>query len=667
MTSGTVPGKSFRWPGGWRTVPSFRLVYASERGRAVLVLVVALLQGVLHLALMPPWQHYDEPTHFEYAWLIANSGRLPASGATDTGLRRELVASMIEHRFYDRVPQPNWLSDDRRIEIGPSELRHPPAYYLLVSLPLRLTHFLPVASQLYVARTVSLLLFLITVTVTLGLMRDLTPAGHILRWAVPLTLAGMPPFVDIMTAINSDVGAVLVFSLFLWGAVRTIRFGVTWRRATWVIGTALLALLVKNTAAPAVVLLPVVFSIAAWVHRRWRWRWLILGWLALLAAGLVVVFELNDAAYWYRWREAAIQAAPTRVHDPAAPVGPHAVALESRSRDERRVLSTPILPADVAPLAGHQVTVGGWIWANRAATIRGVGLNIGQQGSQDLNPVSRPVTVTTEPRFVAWTFELPADTAALHFIFSGASVAPTTEWLRVRLDGAILVDGAYSADAPPEFDNISAHTGTWSGQRFTNLVRTASAEAAWPRLRPWGEHALARASPQSPVQVLEALFDVQRTGPVLINPIAFTVLQGFFNGFGWGHIWMRGSVWPVVFLALALSSVVGCARWLFQSEPSRARELRPALLFLGLAGVLGWSLAILRPLPLFEARMVFPTARYAFPAMIPTVLVLVAGWSALWTRSYRLFGMCLLVGFMIGLNVAAVWTIKSFYGSLPFT
>ncbi len=33
----------------------------------MVVLVIGLVPGMSNLVLLPPWQHYDEPIHFEYA------------------------------------------------------------------------------------------------------------------------------------------------------------------------------------------------------------------------------------------------------------------------------------------------------------------------------------------------------------------------------------------------------------------------------------------------------------------------------------------------------------------------------------------------------------------------------------------------------------------------
>ncbi len=66
----------------------------------IIVLLVGLLDGLIFVLLMPPWQHYDEPNHFEYAWLIANRGKLPQMGDYDQEMRRQTAVSMIAHNFF---------------------------------------------------------------------------------------------------------------------------------------------------------------------------------------------------------------------------------------------------------------------------------------------------------------------------------------------------------------------------------------------------------------------------------------------------------------------------------------------------------------------------------------------------------------------------------------
>ncbi len=109
---------------------------------------VALAQGLLYLFLLPPWQHYDEPTHFEYACAVRTVGAAPRRGrdgphpaARDRGFH-----GRVEFLLESSAPRP---AEQRstKINIGINELHHPPVYYALLSVPLRLgqppRHFHP--------------------------------------------------------------------------------------------------------------------------------------------------------------------------------------------------------------------------------------------------------------------------------------------------------------------------------------------------------------------------------------------------------------------------------------------------------------------------------------------------------------------------------------------
>ncbi|MCZ7552822.1 MAG: hypothetical protein M5U05_09600 [Anaerolineales bacterium] len=48
--------------------------------RILAILVLAGISGLVFIFIMPAWQHYDEPNHFEHVWLAANLERLPQPG-----------------------------------------------------------------------------------------------------------------------------------------------------------------------------------------------------------------------------------------------------------------------------------------------------------------------------------------------------------------------------------------------------------------------------------------------------------------------------------------------------------------------------------------------------------------------------------------------------------
>lgn len=639
-----------------------RLASLSDRSRLALVLSVALLQGLLFLFLLPPWQHYDEPTHFEQVWLTARLGRRPVPKDVVPAFHREVAASMIAHGFYRGTTPPD-LTTEQTPWIGIPEFGHPPAYYWLLSFPVRLVSHLPVEGQLYVARGMSLLLFLLTIGAIAGLVRELTPGRHPLRWAVPLFVALLPPIADIMTAVNNDVGAICMLTLFLWAATRLIRHGFTFWRLLWLFAAALLAPLMKNTASLALVLLPLVGLLAFWVQRGWRWRWLLL--LGMAGSGLILglSFSWGDAAgwyRWYRWAEPVVQRSSTRVTDSKSPLGPYAFQVESTPLGKRRFLINPLLQKDVQQISGQTVTFGAWVWADRTAVIDGPGLLHGLSGSTNLPLETHPMTITTTPTFVAWTFAVPPKTTMVHFALNGIVREKDRRPLQIRFDGAVIARGTFPTDQPPHFDD-AARAGTWGGQSFVNLVRNPSADLAGPRLRPWFDERLSAYIHRSPSEVLEAAFDVARMGPVIAGTVMPWVLSRFFTGLSWGQIRLSGAFWPFIWWTLVLLSAVGCLRWLLGRGRHAPRGLRPALAGLALAaslvllGAMAWSLPHIEPL------LVLPAGRYAFPAIASIAFALVGGWWALWPQRVRLAGLTFLLVCIVGLDLLSIWTIIVYY------
>lgn len=72
-----------------------------------IILALALVHGLLYVFLVPPWQHYDEPAHFEYVWLKGHGKELTWEG--DQGFRKTVLRSMIANDFYrgSQPPNPN--------------------------------------------------------------------------------------------------------------------------------------------------------------------------------------------------------------------------------------------------------------------------------------------------------------------------------------------------------------------------------------------------------------------------------------------------------------------------------------------------------------------------------------------------------------------------------
>ncbi|WP_376791086.1 ArnT family glycosyltransferase [Thermoflexus sp.] len=617
------------------------------------VLVLALLNGLLYLVLVPPWQHYDEPTHFEYAWLIASRGVLPKPGDYDQDLRREVAASMVEHRFFRGMNfTPNLLARDQPVWLGASQLGHPPLYYLWVALFLRWIPHADVTFQLYVARFASLLLYLSSVWLAGRVVAELVPAGHVLRWAVPGMMALLPAYTDLMTAVNNDVGAVMVFSLFLWGAVRMIQRGFSWPRLVWVGGGAALCLWTKNTVAVAVWMVPLVVALALLREAKQRWMWLALGVWGLLPGMLVVGW--GDAAYWYRQSD---QAGPTREVRAEAPLGKAVLALEMSSAVPGRRLMQPLLAGHVEALRGKEVTLGAWVWASEPVRIRSPMLNDG------VREVWRPLEVGTSPAFYVVTGTVAPDARTLWVILQPSLGRTGETTITVYYDGLVLVEGIRPANRPPVFSDPEGREGVWGGASFVNRLRNGSAEASWPRVRRWMEQVFPRflRIPADFDLFLATLLDVPWSGWVYL-PTARTLLRSFWAYFGWGHVQLA-SPWyrlldGLTLLGLGGAMVYGIRRWRELSPPARAS----AVLML-VAGLWLWTSALLRVLPYLLERPypLLSVARYAFPGIIPTIMGLTIGWLGGLPGNVRKRGGVGLLLVLLLLDLLSISTIWSFY------
>lgn len=620
-----------------------------------LILVLALMNGFLYLALVPPWQHYDEPTHFEYAWLIASRGELPRPGDYDQDMRREVAASMIEHHFFRGMDfTPNLLAQDEPIWLGVSELGHPPFYYLLVAFLLKPIVHVDVTLQLYVARAVSLLLYLLSIWLAQRVMAELMPTGHVLRWAVPGMMALLPAYTDLMTSVNNDVGAVVVFSLFLWGAVRMIVRGFSWLRLVWAAAAAALCVWTKNTVAVAILLVPLIVALAVLRGHRQRWIWMVLGIGGLVL--LVAVMGWGDAALWYRQTG---QERSTRELRAEAPQGRAVLVIEMTPEEPGRSLMQPLLAADVEALRGRQVSLGAWIWASAPVQVRSPMWSDGAQN------IWEPLDIGVSPAFYVVTGTVAPHAESMQIVLRPLLDRTLGTTVTVYYDGLVLADGIRPAERPPVFDDPDGRKGVWGGEIFTNHLRNSSAEAVWPRVRGWVEQELPRflRVPAAPGSFLATLLDVRWSGWVYL-PVARTLLRSFWAYFGWGHVrlappwyWLLDG-WTIIGLGSAL--VGGVRRWRGLSQTARAA----VVLFL-LAGLWFWLSALLRVLPYLLERPypLMPVARYAFPGIIVTVVGLMAGWLNCFTKGAGKRGAFGLLLALLILNIVSISTIYFFYSN----
>jgi hypothetical protein len=645
------------------------------------ILLTGLTLGILYTFIVPPWWHYDEAGHFEQAWLIANKYHLPSADEYDAEARQKIAESMIEYKWYSirnmKLPDLN----NNPVYIGPPQNSGPRLYYIYSALPLQFVKGADMVTQSRAARLGSVILFLCLLVICWKLMKELVPIGHPLQWMVPAFAALLPGLLDTMTAINDDVGAVFVFSLFLLYSVRIIRKGFSLSNLAGLSFALLLCYLTKNTTWFAFVLTPLVFLQSIF---RQRLKWL--AWALIIGGtlvGIIAAFSWGDALYWYR---ISSQASDTRVISTEAPHGNAIFQIDSSKTSQ---IGQFINSDAFYKLRGKTLTLGAWIWADKpvkavfpfmAATIFDDNTNSQLQVLSNglIQATSDPIThnaafnvpdttlmqITTEPTFHTVTFRIP-DNAVRGWLYLYLPPNGLDNQNAIYYyDGIVLVEGKFS-DGSPEFNDNRAANGIWNNKSFANLLRNGSAELSGPRAYPWVDEyskfiptVSGRAS-----LILDAAIDQKGTSWYFRSAFS-SMFQTFWSKFAAGKVFLLSFYAYELLQYLTLLAALGGLLRVVIGWKSLPWDIA---LPLGLSMVFMWGSTFLRGAPELSNFMnVIPWARYALPSIIPTSIFICAGWLSIanvlkrfgFTDVYFNYGFLAL---MISLNIFTALSIDTYF------
>jgi hypothetical protein len=572
------------------------------------ILILGFVHGLIYVFMIPPWWHHEEPGHFEYVWLVANRDHWPQVNDYDNNLRRQIAESMFAsgHGNLFNV-SPKSLADDP-INIGGIPVNRKPVYYWLVSLPLRLIREQSVLVQLYVARLISFVLFLLSLWLAWLTMEELIPKRSPLYWMVPFSLALLPGYVDNMTSVHDDVIGAVVAILFLWLSIRIIKRGVSpLMFAGWTV-SIVVCFYSRDTTIPLVFLGPFVL-----LFRLFRQKTLpLIG--ALLLIGIVVgvkLFTLRDASQWFFTSNGD---ASNRLQASNAPFGDYVFSLPAGERVT--AFGQSFAPAFIKPLRNKTMTLGVWMWADTPTQMN---LPILEYRTPD-GVVSSPtilIEVGTSPAFYTVTFDIPYE--AGHTWLSIVSVNYTDQTASVYYDGFVLAEGQRSS-SPPVFENDKLHSGSWDGKPFVNLIRNPSAERAWLGVSKIANILKARIY-IDPALYLQTIQDIQGFGWYYQASIS-TLFQTF-----WGKAAAQIPLWGgFTYDVLQLISLLALAGIFIHIIQSPSLFKRPEILFMVFVTIAIWLPTLFRGAYwVFYFVPLVPYARYAYPAIIPTLLLINAG------------------------------------------
>jgi hypothetical protein len=617
-----------------------------------LVLGITLVNGLLYLFLVPPWQGPDEHTHFAYVVLLdhydLDRDKLEAlyfdNKIADQALVESVTNSMDRYdftRLFSGHPAPG-APTNAGATIYQS-LGKPPAYYWLGVVALRAARALGIDADPYtkpetvllLLRGVSLALGLVAVTLAWLFARIVSAKGHgWLNLLLPLTIALLPMHTFDVTVIDNDVLAEVAVSALMVVLAALLRWPEGWRGVALAALATLLAfgsLLTKPTAAASLPLL--ALGLLVWVgllanralQRRAEARAsgpsralsvsvpaALLGLLALLALGaLLLAYEpQNQAAGWVsdRW---PLQRMP-RVETPTAHDGRFVLAFGPKGRQPTMAYQVLLLPTYHPAMT---VTVAGWTRAAPAA---------------DAPPTEVP---TATLRIEAGGFLMARSDLLLNQADDWRPISATAH-IDAGTQQVVLRISADNQQA--EFDEFSLKTDVglvpWHDPIFQPVLINPSAESGSWGLRPELESRL----PSGLVALAETLpnpqpFDKLALWGTYVNG----QYRSFWGDFGWLSIPLPDALYTLLAIILVIAAVGLMVRAV------RRRGHWDWADWLGLVSLVASAATITatyawQTMGLATQSLTADLAgRYLFVLIVPIVWLLLAGLGSIWSLFRR--------------------------------
>jgi hypothetical protein len=584
-------------------------------------LLLAFVVGVIYVFLVPPWQHNDEPTNFEYTWLVAHKIHWPQQGDQDLPLRREIAASMMEHNFNSNY-KPSLVSITGNIDIGISQLDGLPLYYFFSSLPLRILPNADITFQLYLARFVSLVFFLLIIFFSSLASQEIL-GNHPLSKMAPLVLIMFPGFVNSMTAVNDDVVAVFSMTLFIWISLRLIKHGLNIWNFILLLLSMVLCLLSKKNAWVALPFSFITIYLSL-LRRHINYAWVGLFCISILLIGLSLSWSDTTPAYYYVSSNSQLPSNPSSIE---AIKGNKIIRLTTQKSNIYQTMDT----TSVNLIKGRKVIIGGWVWSEKETKIKSPELLI--LTSDNLVPPMKMKTenllpneefiVEKEAIFVKYPVAIPNDVNSIVVKLSSSSQS-SINWDCLIL---IQVDSIQDPKSSPNPMDKQCSQILWDNKVYANLIKNASMEESWPTLKPsfgkWADQFFSFS-----ITDLLVIFD---------KPVALTYFQSvganlfrtFWGGFGWGRVHLLGSKPYRIFIVLTILAFWGI---LLNIREQPYRSSWSSILFLFLLSAIVILLALYRGAGNWYEYIFTPVARYLYPVILPIALFFSTGWFTLMRR-----------------------------------
>jgi 4-amino-4-deoxy-L-arabinose transferase-like glycosyltransferase len=241
--------------------------------------LLAVLNAGCWSLLTPPFQATDEPSHFAYAQLLAETGRLPSNAEGDVSLEEETVVKAVHEVEVQWHPEVQTISSPAALRglhealtlpldrVGPGgagvATAEPPLYYALEVIPYDLASSGNLLDRLEAMRLLSALMAGLTAFFAFLFVRELLPRLP-WAWAVAgLGVALTPMLAATSGALTPDAMLSAVCAALFFCLARAFKRGLTRKRAVAIGVVAALGFLTKLNfigLAPGVMLGLVVLA-----------------------------------------------------------------------------------------------------------------------------------------------------------------------------------------------------------------------------------------------------------------------------------------------------------------------------------------------------------------------------------------------------------------------
>lgn len=266
----------------------------SDEGLVVVAASALLICGLsLALAVVPPWQHPDEPTHTAVVELQRSRVALQ-DGTRDPGREGEILQSMARYDWWEHrargfeaptvVPE-NFLAAGRRVGVSSLDVTRPTTYYLVTARVLSWFPRLAVAEDLYLLRGLSAVLGALTLLVAWRGARECL--GSLGGATVAVLLALHPQFALVFTSAAPDPVANFFGACLWWQAMVAFKCRNVIAPLVAVWAAAIVATSADRMGLPLVAIALVV-SLAVLAGRT-KIRWQRAVWVLPVAAGCLSI------------------------------------------------------------------------------------------------------------------------------------------------------------------------------------------------------------------------------------------------------------------------------------------------------------------------------------------------------------------------------------------